>query len=97
MKRDRRLLFALLCFAITAVAATIEAGIVSSYVYAAVMGEGAKQYFADQFGLGTWPEPNRDCLDFCMPPLPLLPAWIAIGAFALGTGLVILAWWRPRR
>ncbi|WP_427964229.1 hypothetical protein [Altererythrobacter sp.] len=97
MKRDRRLLIALLLFLAATVAAIIQSWIVSMYIVAAVMGGGYWDQFIEFFGLEPITGPNQACFDYCAPTLPFIAGWIAIGGFVIGCILVAHAWWKPER
>lgn len=95
MRRDRRLLTAMLFFAAALVAAGIQTWITSLFIYAAVMGGWtwfAKTFSVEVPGSG----PGERCLDYCAPPLPFLAGWIALTCFALGWAVLAYAWWSPR-
>lgn len=97
MKRDRRLLIAMLFFLIAVIAGCVQVWIVSLYVYAAVMGQAYWDRFIALFGLEPITKPGEFCFDFCAPAMPLLAGEIAGGAFLVGWTIVAVAWWRPRR
>ncbi|MGP7795924.1 hypothetical protein [Sphingomonas sp. CLY1604] len=97
MKRDRRLLIAMLFFAISLVAGLVQVAIVNLYIYAAVMGQAHWDCFIDFFGLEPITKPGTMCFDYCAPPLPLLAGGVAGAAFFAGWIMVAVAWWRPRR
>ena len=98
MKRDRRLLIALLLFLVAVIAGFIQAWIVNLYLVAAVMGGGGYwDHFVKLFELDPITGPNQVCFDYCAPSLPFIPGWIGIAAFSAGCCLLAYAWWKPMR
>ena len=95
MRRDRRLLIAMLLFMVSLIAWTIQAFIVRAYVFHAVMG--GWEQFASTFGVAAPPSgPNVFCFDYCAPKLPFAAGWIGIAAFSIGWIMLAYAWWKPR-
>lgn len=95
MKRDRRLLAAMLFLVTAAIAGLVQAWIIRLYLDAAILGHWG--WFADTFGVeapasGAY----KFCFDNCAPPLPLWAGWISLAAFAAGLLALTLAWWRPK-
>ena len=84
LKRDRRLLVALMLFLAALIASLIQAWIVNLYIVAAVMGGGYWDHFIELFGLDPIVGPNQFCFDYCAPTLPFLAGWIGIIAFLSG-------------
>ena len=97
LKRDRRLLIALMLFLAAALAGVIQAWIVNRYIVAAVMGGGYWDQFIELFDLEPITGPNQACFDYCAPSLPFFAGWIALGAFVGGCIFVAHAWWKPER
>ena len=97
MKRDRRLLVAMLLFLVAVVAGLVQAWIVHLYIVAAVMGQQYWDHFTDFFGVDPVVGPNQVCFDYCAPSLPFVAGWIGIVAFMAGWILVASAWWKPKR
>lgn len=95
MKRNRRLLAAMLLFLASVVAGVVQAWIVQAYITSAVMG--GWEQFAEFFGV-TAPDsgPVKFCFDYCAPKLPFTPGWIAIFSFMGGLIITAHAWWKPR-
>ncbi|MXP29611.1 hypothetical protein GRI58_12370 [Porphyrobacter algicida] len=95
MRRDRRLLFAMVLFSISLIAGAIQAWIVQAYIYHAIMG--SWEQFAEFFGVeAPTSGPNAFCFDYCAPKLPFAAGWIAITAFVIGWITLAYAWWKPR-
>ena len=92
LHRDKRSLGAMSLFLVSAFAWLIQAGIVRSYVYAAVMGHWSS--FSSFFGVEPPPE---GCFDYCVAELPFMAGWIGIGCFFVGLALLFAAWLRPDR
>lgn len=97
MKRDHRLLIAMLLFLVAVIAGLIQAWIVNLFIVAAVMGGGYWDHFIELFGLDPITGPNQACFGYCAPSLPFIAGWIGIAAFSAGCFLVAYAWWKPRR
>lgn len=93
MKRDRRLLVSMVLFFVALIAGVIQAWIVQSYIWFAVMGNW--EQFTGFFGLNPIAGPNQICFDYCAPKLPFLAGWIGIASFLIGWILVAYAWWKP--
>ena len=94
MRRDRRLLSAMLLFLISLIAWAVQAWIVQAYIFSAVMG--GWDQFADFFGVEAPASgPVVFCLDYCAPELPFMAGWIAIAAFVSGWITMAYAWWKP--
>ena len=95
MRRDTRLLIALLLFLASVVSWVVQAWIVQAYIFAAVMG--GWDQFAEFFSVNPPASgPNEFCFDFCAPELPFAAGWIGLCAFLVGWILVAYAWWKPR-
>jgi hypothetical protein len=88
--RDKRLLGAILAYAASAIAALIQAGIIRSYLYAAVMGNWSE--FSAFFGVKP---PHEYCLDYCVAELPFIAGWIGIGLFLFGFAMLFWSWFKP--
>jgi hypothetical protein len=99
LRRDRRLLLALILFSAALVAGIIQAWIIRLYITAAVMGGGDYwDHFVGVFGgRSVANRPNSFCFDYCAPALPFIAGWIAISAFVGGVFAVLLAWLKPAR
>jgi len=97
MKRDRRLLIAMLLFLVAVIAGLIQAWIINLFIVAAVMGGGYWDHFIELFGLDPITGPNQACFDYCAPSLPFIAGWIGIFAFLAGCSMVAYAWWKPKR
>jgi hypothetical protein len=95
MRRDRRLLIAMLLFFGSLVAGLVQAFILRAYVAAAVLGDWT--YFADTFSVGAPASgPDGFCFDYCAPDLPFVSGWTGIASFLAGLILLAYAWWKPR-
>jgi len=95
MRRDRRLLVAMLLLITAALAGLVQAWITRLYLDAAIFGDWA--WFADTFGLEAPASgPYKFCFDNCAPRLPLLAGWISFATFNAGLLALTLAWWRPK-
>ena len=90
MRRDGRLLAAILSLVVAASALVFQASVVNAYVHAAVMG--------DWTGFPNPPAagPEKYCLDYCAADLPFGAGWVALGTFSLGLLLLTHAWWKPK-
>lgn len=97
MKRDPRLLIAILLFLAALIAGLVQAWIVKLYIVAAVMGQPYWDHFVDLFDVDPIVGPNQACFDFCAPSMPFIAGWIGIVAFLGGCFLVAHAWWKPNR
>lgn len=94
MARDKRLLVAIWAFIGSAVAALVQAGIVRSYLHAAVMDNWSD--FSAFFGVKPPPAgPDKYCLDYCAAELPFLAGWIGMALFLLGFAMLCWSWFRP--
>jgi hypothetical protein len=92
--RDKRLLGAILALAASAIATLIQAGIIRSYVYAAVMGNWSG--FSAFFGVEPPAAgPGKYCLDYCAAELPFIAGWLAIALFLFGFAMLFWSWLRP--
>ena len=95
MRRDGRLLIAMLLFVCSLIAWAIQAWIVQVYIYSAVMG--GWDQFAEFFGVEIPASgPDEFCFDYCAPSLPFAAGWIGISTFLVGWIIVAYAWWKPR-
>ena len=95
MRRDRRLLIAMLLFAIALVACAVQAQITALYIDSAVLG--GWTWFARTFSVEVpGSGPSEYCFDYCAPPLPFLAGWISLASFVLGWAVLAYAWWSPR-
>lgn len=95
MRRDRRLLLAMLSFAASLIAWATQAWITKLYIDAAVLG--GWEWFAETFSVEAPPSgPEVYCFDYCAPELPFLFGWVGVAAFALGWIMLAYAWWKPR-
>jgi hypothetical protein len=95
MRRDRRLLIAMLLLITAAIAGLAQAWIIRLYLDAAILGHWA--WFADTFGVEAPASgPDKFCFDYCAPQLPFLAGWISVTAFLTSLLLVTLAWWKPK-
>lgn len=95
MRRDKRLLVAMLSLITAALAGLVQAWITRLYLDAAILGHWA--WFADTFGVEAPASgPNKFCFDNCAPPLPLLAGWISFAMFVTGLLALTLAWWKPK-
>jgi hypothetical protein len=83
----------MLCFAASAVAWLIQAGIVRSYVHAAVMGNWTD--FSNFFGVEPPAKPGTYCFDYCVAELPFMAGWLAIFHFLLGFTRLFRSWLKP--
>lgn len=95
MRRDRRLLVAILLLIAAAIAGLVQAWIIRVYLDAAILGHWA--WFADTFGVEAPASgPDKFCFDNCAPRLPLLAGWISLATFFAGMLALTLAWWKPK-
>lgn len=95
MRRDRRLLIAMLLFITAMVACAVQVQITSLYIDAAVLGGWTwftKTFSVEMPGSNT----GQVCFDYCAPALPMFAGWIALAAFVLGWATLAYAWWSPR-
>jgi hypothetical protein len=94
MRRDRRLLIAILRFLGSLIAGLVQAVILRAYVAAAVLGDWT--YFADTFSVEAPASgPDVFCFDYCAPDLPFVAGWTGIASFLAGLILLAYAWWKP--
>ena len=95
MRRDRRLLIALLLFAASLAAWAIQIWITRLYIDAAVFGDWT--WFAASFSVEAPASgPTKFCFDYCAPKLPFAAGWIGIVAFLAGSVMLAHAWWKSR-
>lgn len=95
MRRDRRLLIAMLLFAGSLTACAIQIWITALYIDASMMGHWA--WFAETFGVSAPASgPNVFCFDSCAPDLPFAAGWIAVCTFLAGWVMLANAWCKPR-
>ena len=94
MKRDERLLIAILLFVGSASAWLVQAWIVTLYVQAAVMGYW--DYFSETFSVPPPAGPNEACFDYCVSDLPFAAGWTGIVSFLLALLTLAHAWWKPK-
>jgi hypothetical protein len=95
MRRDKRLLVALLSFLTALVACAVQVEITALYIDAAVLGGWtwfAKTFSVEVPGSG----PGEFCFDYCAPALPFFAGWIALAGFLFGWVVLFHAWWSPR-
>lgn len=92
--RDRRLLISVALFVISFLSLACQSIILRLYINAAVMGDWT--YFSRKFSVAPPHGPNQACFDYCASELPFMWGWIGIVSFAVGVGLVIYSWWKPR-
>jgi hypothetical protein len=97
LRRDKRLLVALILFGIALGAGLVQAWIIRLYITAAVMGGEYWDHFISVFG-GMSPAkgPNTFCFDYCAPDLPIIAGGVALSGFLGGAFFVTLAWWKPK-
>jgi len=96
MKRDVRLLIAMLLLGASLISWAVQAWIVQSYIFTAVMGQGW-DHFAEFFGVEAPASgPDVFCFGYCAPELPFMAGWIGISAFLAGWATLAYAWWKPR-
>lgn len=96
MKRDVRLLIAMLLFLVSSIAWAAQAWIVHAYIFTAVMGQGWN-HFAEFFGVEAPASgPDRFCFGYCAPELPFVTGWIGIITFLTAWVILARAWWKPR-
>ena len=95
MKRDRRLLIALMIFVISLVACVVQAWVTALYIDAAVTGNWT--WFARTFSVAAPASaPEVFCFDHCAPEIPFLAGWVSIAAFTAACAMLAHAWWKPR-
>lgn len=95
MKRDKRLLVALILFVFSLIAGLVQSVILRLFIDAAVIGNWthfAKTFSVDAPATG----PNVACFDYCAPDLPFIPGWIALAAFSGGAFILAHTWWKPK-
>ena len=93
-RRDRRLLAALILFAVGSVCALAQAIIVRAYVTSAVMGHW--DWFGRTFSVQVpGSEPNTVCFDWCAPKMPFLAGYLAMACLLVAAALVLQAWRKP--
>jgi hypothetical protein len=95
MRRDRRLLIAMLLFAGSFTAWAVQVWITALYIDASIWGDWT--WFAEAFSVEAPARgPNDYCFGRCAPNLPFVAGWIGIGAFLAGSIMLVNAWWKPR-
>ena len=94
MRRDRRLLAAMLLFAGSLVAWAVQVWITALYIDASIMGDWT--WFAETFSVKAPARgPDVFCLDYCAPNLPFVAGWIGLVAFLAGWIMLANAWRKP--
>ena len=94
MRRDRRLLLAMLLFAASLILGAIQAWITKLYIEAAVLGRWER--FAETFNVEAPASgPELFCFDYCAPELPFQFGWAGLAAFSAGGIMLAHAWWKP--
>ncbi len=95
MRRDKRLLIAMLLFAGSFVAWTVQVWITALYIEASIWGDWT--WFAETFFVVAPARgPDVYCFDRCAPTLPFVAGWIGIGTFLSGLIMLTFAWWKPK-
>jgi len=95
MRRDRRLLIAMLLLVGSFTAWAIQVWITALYIEAAIWGDWT--WFADTFSVEAPARgPDVFCFGRCAPNLPFVAGWIGIGGFLTGSIMLVNAWWKPR-
>lgn len=95
MRRDRRLLIAMLLLITAAIAGLVQAWVIRLYINAAILDHWV--WFAETFGVEAPASgPDKFCFDYCAPHLPFLAGWISVAAFFTSLLAVTLAWWKPK-
>ncbi|WP_308813786.1 hypothetical protein [Sphingomonas sp. GV3] len=93
-KRDKRLLFSLICFFAAFCCFIYEAMIIDLYIKTVALGNW--DYFSRTFGVAKPYGKDEVCFDFCAPSLPFTWGWIGLANFITGFSIVSLVWLKPR-
>jgi hypothetical protein len=97
VRRDRRLLLALVLFLASGVACFAQAWILNLYIWS-LDGRDWSDFLRvfPSHATETPPEEYYRCLDTCHPDLPFFPGWIAIISFCSGLAVLAISWWKSK-
>lgn len=96
MRRDRRLLLAVMLFLASGVACFAQAWILNLYISSVASRDWSLFLrFFPSYATETPPE-QYYCLGKCYPDLPFIPGWIGIFCFSLGLIVLVYSWRKPK-
>jgi hypothetical protein len=97
VRRDGRLLLALMLFLAAGVACFAQAWILNLYIWSVDNRDWSFFLrFFPSYAVGTPPEQFYQCLGRCYPDLPFIPGWIGICSFFLGLAVLVYSWRKPK-
>ena len=83
-------------FLIALIALSVQAVIVSHYIYSSVLDHNWESFVAFYGVEAPAKGPNVFCFDYCAPKLPFLAGWTSIGCFLAGLISLGVIWWKPK-
>lgn len=97
VRRDRRLLLALMLFLSSGVACLAQTWVLNLYIWSVDSRDWSHFLsFFPSYATETPPEQYYHCLGRCYPDLPFFPGWIGLISFCLGLAVLAYSWWKSK-